>query len=63
MAYSKFRQIDVSKSLEVLKEKQLCFKCLESGNQARDCDKEVKCTKDGGGENITRWFMAYPEYS
>ncbi len=41
------RYLEYLQRLEMFKTKGLCFKCLEKGHVARDCEKEVQCDVSG----------------
>jgi hypothetical protein len=42
-----FQESLVEERAKVVKEKKVCFKCLESGHALKDCAVENKCGIDG----------------
>jgi hypothetical protein len=45
--FRRFREGSLEERAQLVKEKKLCFKCLESGHGLKDCTVEKKCGIDG----------------
>ena len=48
---SVFLSKSVKQRSALVREKQLCFTCLQSGHMARDCSSKLKCRKSGCGKS------------
>ena len=48
---SVFFSKSVKQRSALIREKQLCFPCLQSGHMARDCSSKLKCRKSGCGKS------------
>ena len=48
---SSFLSKSVKQRSAIVREKQLCFTCLQSGQMARDCSSKLKCRKSGCGNS------------
>ena len=48
---SVFSSKSVKQRSALVREKQLCFICLQSGHMARDCSSKLKCRKSGCGKS------------
>ena len=48
---SSFLSKSVKQRSAFVREKQLCFTCLQSGHMARDCSSKLKCRKSGCGKS------------
>ena len=48
---SVFLSKSVKQGSAFVREKQLCFTCLQSGHMARDCSSKLKCRKCGCGKS------------
>ena len=48
---SVFLSKSVKQRSALVREKQLCFTCLQSGHMAQDCSSKLKCRKSGCGKS------------